>query len=473
MSQRSTAVFNDLKRILGESTVHESGFEKYRYERGYRYGEGRALAIIRPGNNTELRTLIRYCFSNSIKIVIQGANTGLVGASTPDSSGEQLLISMERMRGIEALDVNDRTATVLSGTRLSALNDAVSSHHLWFPIDLSADPSLGGMVATNTGGSRLIKYGDMQRNLVGLEVVLPDSQATTISDLNGLRKDNSGVDLKQLFIGTSGTFGVITRVQVELQSKPAQCATALVIPTEHAAIPSLLKLLETRAGEFLTAFEGMSSNALRAAFSHNSRLRNPFPADELPAYALLLELCSSLPPSMIDLEESLAGILNEATELSEPLISNAYIARPEDLWPIRHSISDGIRRMGTVIGMDIAVPRSALPSFRAKILDELARECPGLQVFDFGHCGDGGDHFNLVWPNSAGPCNWETIEKGRQLVYNRVVVQHGGSFSAEHGLGPHNIDQYKQFASRSERGIAASLKQIFDPRELLGRVALG
>jgi FAD/FMN-containing dehydrogenase len=463
-------VIRDLDRLLGSAHVLDSSQDLGKYERGYRLGAGRALAVARPGTPEELRSVVRYCFAQSLRIVPQGANTGLVGASNPDPSGEQVVVSLERMRGVEGIDPHNRTARVRAGTRLSELNTEAGRHDLFFPIDLGSDPSLGGMVATNTGGSRLLRYGDVQRNLLGLEVVLADADATVLSDLSGLRKDNTGVDLKQLFVGTSGAFGIVSRVQVELHRVPRQTATALVIPRRHADIPELLALLESGAGEFLAAFEGMSANAMAAAFAHNSRLRNPFSTPELPGYAVLVELAATIDAAQLDLSELLAQLLVRSMEADEPLVTDAVSGRPEDFWALRHSISDGVRAAGTVVGFDISVPRSRLPALRAELLALLGERYPYLRICDFGHCGDGGDHFNLVWPRSAGEYDPAVIDAVRELIYERVVRGYGGSFSAEHGVGPHNLAYYRRYSSAVERALAAVVKRFCDPRGLLGSV---
>lgn len=465
-----SALVRDLRELLGEGGVLHACSDVEKYERGYRYGSGRALAVARPATGEELRSVVRYCFAHALRIIAQGANTGLVGASTPDDSGGELIVSLDRLRGVEAVDVHNRTACVRAGTRLSELNREASSHELFFPIDLGSDPSLGGMVATNTGGSRLLRYGDVQRNLLGLEVILADADATMLTDLQGLRKDNSGIDLKHLFVGTSGSFGIISRVQVELHRVPRQAAAALVIPTSHAAVPELLTLLETHAGEFLGAFEGMSANAMEAALAHNQRLRNPFSSGEIPPYAVLVELLSTIGPDQLDLSELLTQLLGRAMEAGEPLVKDACFGRGEDFWALRHSISDGLRDTGAVIGFDISVPRSRLPQCRADLSAALAEQYPLLRICDFGHCGDGGDHFNLVWPSSAGRCDPSVIEAVRELIYDRVVRKYGGSFSAEHGVGPHNIHYYRRYASPLERTMAGHLKRFCDPKGLLGRV---
>lgn len=467
---RSPAAIRDLRGLLGERGVLHAGSDTERYERGYRYGSGRALAVARPATVAELREVVRYCHAHELRIIAQGANTGLVGASTPDESGGELVVNLDRLRGIEGVDVHNRAACVRAGTRLSELNRGAAKHDLFYPIDVGSDPSLGGMVATNTGGSRLLRYGDVRRNLLGLEVILADADATVLTDLQGLRKDNSGVDLKQLFTGTGGSFGIIARVQVELQRLPRQAVAALVVPASHAVVPELLTLLETEAGEFLGAFEGMSANAMAAALAHNRQLRNPFSSGEIPPYALLIELVSALRPDQIDLTELLTGLLGRAMEAREPLVTDACFGRGEDFWALRHSISDGLRAAGAVIGFDISVPRSRLPECRTDLSTALSERYPQLRICDFGHCGDGGDHFNLVWPASAGACDPSVIEAVRELIYDRVVRRYGGSFSAEHGVGPHNIHYYRRYASPVERAMAGHLKRLCDPKGLLGRV---
>ena len=473
MNVDSKRVVRDLIGILGEGGVVSCSADRERYERGYRYGSGHALAVARPATVAELTAVVRYCFAHEFRIVPQGANTGLVGASTPDESGEELVVSLDRLHGVESVDARNRTACVRAGTRLSELNRDVRPHELFYPIDLGADPSLGGMVATNTGGSRLLRYGDVRRGLLGLEVVLADADATVLADLTGLRKDNSGIDLKQLFVGTSGSFGIITRVQVELHRLPRQAAAAMVIPTAHAAVPELLTALEAQAGEFLSAFEGMSANALEAAFTHNRRLRNPFSSDVLPAYAVLVELVCSIPAEQVDLSDLLTQLLGRLMEQHDPLVKDAYFGRPEDFWAIRHSISDGLQARGAVVGFDISVARSQLPALRAELLVLLAEHCPALCIYDFGHCGDGGDHFNLVWPGDSGPYDAKVVDAARQLVYDTVVRRYGGSFSAEHGVGPHNIAYYRRYADPAERLLARGLKRVCDPKGLLSRVDFG
>jgi len=467
----SRGLRSDLAAIVGPGGLVGPEEATDRYERGYRYGKGRALAIVRPGTTAEVADIVRYCFRNDVRLISQGANTGLVAASTPDAAGDQLVVSLERLRGVEAIDANNRSALALAGTRLSELNRETARHDLSLPIDLGADPSVGGMIATNTGGSRLLRYGDVQRNLLGLEAVLADAEGTVLTDLKGLRKDNSGIDLKQLFVGTGGSFGIITRAQVELHRLPRQSAAALIVPSSHADIPELLTILEAQAGEFLSAFEGMSANAMRAALAHNPRLRNPFAPDDPPQYVVLVELSSALATERVNLAEHLTQILGHLMETGHPAVVDARFGPPEQLWAIRHSISDGLKAGAKVIGFDICVARSRLPQLRTRLLELLAADYPFLRVCDFGHCGDGGDHFNLAWPDEAArQYDTEMVTAVRERVYDTVVNQFGGSFSAEHGVGPYNLDYYRRYTPRSERHVASRLKDICDPKRLLGAI---
>ena len=467
---RNQALASDLAKLLDDRGAIVSADDQERYERGYRHGAGRAALVARPATVDAVSALSRYCFRQDLRIVVQGAHTGLVGAGTPDMSGEQIVLSTERLRGSAVVDPLGRNAVALAGTRLSELNAAAGAFDLCLPIDLGADPSIGGMVATNTGGARLLRYGDMQRNLLGLEVVLVDADGTLLSDMTGLRKDNSGVDLKQLFVGTSGAFGIVTRACVELHQLPKQVATALVVPANHAAVPDLITRLERSAGSFLTACEGMSSGAMAAALRHNPRLRNPFPG-AMPDYAMLVELTSEIAcDDGVDLHDLLMCCLSGAMQEPAVLIVDALFGRPEDLWALRHGISEGLRAAGRVIAFDIALPRGRLPRFREEAVAVIGGEFDFLRVCDFGHCGDGGDHFNLLWPNGGDVAvSAEAVEEVRQRVYE-LVAGFGGTFSAEHGVGPSNAVYYRRFTAPAERSVASRLKALLDPKGLLGNV---
>lgn len=459
----SPALRRDLSDLLGDGGL-VTGDEASAYERGYRYGAGRALAVLRPASIEATVAAVRFAAQRGLRLIPQGANTGLVGASTPGPGGDQLVLSLERLRQIEALSVADRTATVQAGVRLSAVNSMAAAAGLWLPIDLGADPTIGGMVGTNTGGTRQLRYGGMRRRILGLEALLADG--TLMSDMRGLRKDNSGVDLKQLFVGTGGSFGVVTRAIVELAPVLRRTATALVAPIDTTAIPALLQTLEGSVGSLLTAFEGLSREALAAALKHNPSLANPFAPDALPPYVVLVELGAT--EADRDVEEMLVALLAELSDGPAPLVSDARVGAPERIWDLRHAISDSLRREGRVIAFDVSVVRSRLPAFRAAVVAELARAFPMLRVCDFGHWGDGGLHLNLVWPAPQGDVE-NTERHVRDLVY-AMVEAHGGSFSAEHGVGPVNLDVYRRYTPAPNRRLSAGIKALLDPHSRLGSV---
>ena len=356
------------------------------------------------------------------------------------------------------VDVDNRTVEVAAGIRLSTLNETLAPYGFFLPVDLGADPMIGGMVATNTGGARFQRYGSMRRQVLGLEVVLPDSDGTILDLASGLRKDNSHLDLKQLFIGTSGAFGIVTRAVLELQRLPQQTATALIVPWDDASLPILLRHLEERCCEYLTAFEGMSQNAMERALHHVKHLRNPFAHGAIPSYAILVELTRGWLPreGEMDLPSFLESVLAEMFESDEPLLNDALVGRSEDLWAIRHALSEGLRASGYVIAFDLSLRRSDLARFRQEIIRLLNESFPELAICDFGHIGDGGVHFNLVHADRP---DAEYISRVRSQVLDVVVNRYGGSFSGEHALGQSNQALYDRYVPGLIQELSASVQQ--------------
>ena len=462
----------DLRAMLGEDAVLTDPDDLVRYESGWRYGKGKALLAARPGTTAEVSRLLAYCHEQGLRVMPQGANTGLVGASNPDASGQMLVLSLERLNKRLEIDPINRTAVVDGGVLLSALNQALLPHGLMFPIDLGADPSIGGMVATNTGGTRLLKYGDVRHNLQGLEVVLADG--TVVDTLNRLRKNNTGLDFKQLHVGTSGVYGVITGAVLQVVPMPRQQATALVGCASGAAVLALLQALERDLADVFTAFEVISANALNPVFRHHADIRNPYGASHPPAYTVLVELSSTLPESALDLpdvlEERLGAILEG--EGGEG-ISDVFMGKPEDFWAIRHHISESLRTEGKVLAFDISVPRSRMADFTEAAAALLTKDYPFVQACDFGHWGDGGTHLNLVWDESQAPIPAEQLVPELQtLIYQLAVLSFDGSYSAEHGVGPHNQRFYDAYTPDSVRRLSGAIKDHFDPLRLLGTTRL-
>jgi FAD/FMN-containing dehydrogenase len=366
----------------------------------------------------------------------------------------------------------DRTVVAGGGVLLSQLDAALSEKGLLFPIDLGADPTVGGMVATNAAGTRVLRYGDVRQNLLGVEVVLADG--TVLDLMTALRKNNTGLDAKQLFVGTSGIFGVVTRAVLRVVPRPTQRATALVGVKGGATVLQLLSHLESGLADVLTAFEVMSAEALEPVFRYQPRLRNPF-GGALPPYTVLVELSTTLPSEALVLDEllesSLGGFLEgEAGES----ISDIFPGKPADLWDVRHHVSESHRHEGEVLGFDISVPRSSMAAFVDAARERVAGSYPFIRVCDFGHWGDGGVHLNLVWKKDDAVRPTPELKSELQpLLYDLAVRAFRGSFSAEHGVGPHNQAFYDRYTPALVQEVCRTLKARLDPRGLLGTTRLG
>ena len=465
------AVVRALGAMLGEGAVVTEPHELARYEKGWRYGSGTALAVVRPASTDEVARVLAFASAQSIRVVAQGANTGLVGASTPDTSGEMLVLSLEHLSRTLEIDPVDRTVVAGGGVLLSQLDRALEEHGLMFPIDLGADPTVGGMVVTNTGGTRVLRYGDVRQNLLGVEVVLADG--TVLDLMTALRKNNTGFDAKQLFVGTSGVFGVVTRAVLRLVPRPAQRATALVGAADGAAVLRLLSHLERHLGDVLTAFEVMSAAALAPVFRYQPRLRNPFGAG-LPPYTALVELATTLPAGKLPLDALLEATLAELFEADAEGITDVFPGKPAEQWDIRHHISESHRHEGEVLGLDISVPRASMAAFVDAARALVAPKYPFVRVCDFGHWGDGGVHLNLIWnEDEAGRPTAELKAEMQPLLYELAVTRFRGSFSAEHGVGPHNQAFYDRYTPALVRDVCRALKARLDPQGLLGTTRLG
>ncbi|MFN8092295.1 MAG: FAD-binding oxidoreductase [Vicinamibacteria bacterium] len=461
-----------LRETLGEDAVLTEPHELERYEKGWRYGAGTALAAVRPRTTAEVARVLAFASETGLRLLAQGANTGLVGASNPDATGEMLVLSLERLAQPLEIDSVDRTVTVGGGVLLSQLNAALEPHGLMFPVDLGADPTIGGMVVTNTGGTRLLRYGDVRQNLLGLEVALADGSVLDL--MTALRKNNTGLDAKQLFVGTSGVFGIVTKALLRVVPVPAQRATALVGASDGRTVLALLSHLERTVGEVLTAFEVMSADALAPVFRHQPRLRNPF-GGALPPFVALVELSTTLPAERLALDDLLESTLGEMCETDGGEgLTDIFPGKPADLWDIRHHVSESHRHEGEVLGFDVSVPRSSLPALLEGARALVAAEYPFVRVCDFGHWGDGGVHLNLVWKKDDAPKPPAEVKRELQpRIYELAVTRLRGSYSAEHGIGPHNQLFYDRYTPEAVKALCRGLKAQLDPKGLLGTTRLG
>lgn len=459
-----------LQRIVGSAGLLLAPEERAPYETAARYGGGVAAAVVRPADTAQVSAVIRYCVRRALPFTPQSGNTGLVLGSTPDAGGTQIVLSLERLRAPPRIDAADRTVTAAAGVRLSTLNAALEPHGLFLPIDVSSDPMIGGMVATNTGGARFLRYGDMRRQVLGLEVVLPDEAGTVLNLSKGLRKDNAHLNLGQLFIGSCGAFGVITAATLEVQTRPRESAAALLVPRDEAAVLELLSAFESEAGESLAAFEGMSGAAMRRALQHIPSLRNPFAGDGLPDYAILIELTSSSAgrSNLQPLDYVLEAMVSRLAERESSPLTDARFGAPEGFWALRHSLSEGLRASGPVVGFDLSFRRSDVMSFRRAATAHLAARFPEYEVCDFGHVADGGVHFNLV---RRAPADGDAVraaaasdardEDLRDEVLTLAVEGFGASFSGEHGIGRANQAAYDKFTPPAIQRYSAQIAAVF------------
>jgi FAD/FMN-containing dehydrogenase len=464
-----------LVEILGANGVVQDSTSMAAYENGARYDRGNAAFVLRPRSTAEVSACVAYCVREHIALVPQSGNTGLVSGSTPDASGAQVVLSLDRMTQVFDLDIDNRSLRVDAGMRLSDINARLEHSGLFFPIDLGADPRVGGMLATNTGGSRFLKYGDVRRNTLGVTVVLADEAGTVVDLLSGLRKNNTGVDWKQLFVGTSGAFGIVTECVLNLERLPRQVSTAYLVPRAGIAVMPLLRMMEERLGAYLSAFEGMSGNAIAAALAHVPSLRNPFQNGGIPAYVILAEISRSWAPRAGEqpLDAVLETVLGEIWEEDNAPLADAFVGPAHEMWALRHALSEGVKHAGRLVAFDLSFRRADVLAFCDWMKVELPRHFANVDIFDFGHIGDGGVHFNLVVDEAlAGPVDGALEQRLRDWVYSIAVDRFGGSFSAEHGIGRKNQAYYDLYTQQKHKHLAAGLKQLTSPGRL-GSVCFG
>ena len=440
------------------------------YCRGGRGEKGSAIFVARPGSTQDASDIIRTCVREGIHLVPQSGRTGLVGAGVPDPEGHHAVLSLERMTGNFRLDRINRTVTCGAGFRLSDINARLASDALCLPIDVGSDPCIGGMVATNTGGSRLMRYGDVRRHILGLTIILGDAKGTIVQLGGALRKTATGPDWKQLFVGTGASFGVITECTFNVEPTAKHRATALIALPDENALPDLLVELERRFGSLLSALEFMSANAMRAAHSHVPSLRKPFGVD-LPDIALLVELSCDWPLDDADrsLDDILIGGLVKVAERGVARMGEVLLGRADEVWAIRHALSEGVRKRGRLYAFDLSFRRGDVLRFRSDMKARLGQLFPEVEVCDFGHIGDGGIHFNLVDhhdPNDGSPDRERMI---RDLVIRTAVEDYDGSYSAEHGIGPVNYRYFDTYASAESRRFSTALESATSGKRL-GRI---
>ncbi|NDP43312.1 MAG: FAD-binding oxidoreductase [Aromatoleum sp.] len=425
---------------------------------------GRALAVVRPGTTAEVADVVRACAECGTPIVAQGGNTGQCGGATPDADGDSVVVSLTRLNRIRALDPDNATVTVEAGVPLALVQQTAAEAGLYFPLSLAAEGSctIGGNVSTNAGGIAVLRFGNMRELVLGLEVVLADGRIW--DGLRALRKDNSGYDLKQLFIGGEGTLGIVTAAVLKLFPAPRSRATALVALSDVEGAVRLLRALKAALGDRLTGFELMSAFSLALSRKHRPTLPNPIPGH--PWYALMQADDSAADsPVAVELERSLGAALENGTALDATIAQSGEQAQA--LWMMRENIAEAQRREGPNIKHDISIPVSAIPRFLAEAAAALSAAMPGLRFVTFGHLGDGNLHYNLAAPEGVVPDTFMAQAPTANRIVHDLVAAHAGSISAEHGIGQLKRGELVRYKSAVEIELMRTVKAALDPQGIL------
>ncbi len=426
---------------------------------------GVARCVVKPANAAEVAAVVSVCAEAGVPMVPQGGNTGLVGAGTPSAGGFEVLINLSRLNRIREIDLPNNTLTAEAGCVLQRVQEAAGAADRLFPLSLAAEGSceIGGNLSTNAGGVAVLRYGNARELVLGVEVVLPDGRVW--NGLRGLRKDNTGYDLKQLFIGAEGTLGIITAAVLKLFPKPRVSATAWAATRDPAAAVALLGKLQDACGERVTGFEIVGRPALDLVLKHIPGTRDPLTA---PApWCVLIELSDSL--ETLDLAEVLERVLEREVEAGRVLdaVLAQDLSQARALWQLRENISEAQRVEGVSIKHDISVPVSRIAEFIRRADAALLRAYPDVRIINFGHIGDGNLHYNLSKPEAA--ANAEFIARTPEVnrIVHDVVAELGGSISAEHGLGQLKRDEIRRYKSPVEMDLMRAVKRALDPQGLM------
>ncbi|HEU0199434.1 MAG TPA: FAD-binding oxidoreductase [Burkholderiaceae bacterium] len=455
-----------LRAIVGAANVLTDAADKAPYLIDWRQRyRGAALAVVRPGTAHEMAGVVRACDEAGAPMVPVGGNTGLVGAATPDESGETVVISTARLNRVRMIDPANDTITVEAGCILLNVQEAARAQGRLFPLSLAAEGSatIGGNLATNAGGTQVLRYGNARDLTLGLEVVLPSGELW--DGLRALRKDNTGYDLKHLFIGAEGTLGIITAATLKLYPLPRAQMTALAaVPSLRAAV-DLLNLTRTAAGAELTAFEIMSRPCIERAVELLPRLRMPLPT-AAPWFALI-ELSDH--ESEAHAQQRLEAVLADALERA--LVGDAVVARSlaeaAGLWAIREGIPEAHAKAGGNVKHDIALPVSAVADFVANTDAALHARFPWIAPAVFGHLGDGNLHYNMsTLPGTPIAKAFAHEEEINRIVFDAVVARNG-SISAEHGIGQLKRAELERRKSAVELALMRRIKEALDPLNLM------
>jgi FAD/FMN-containing dehydrogenase len=462
-----TDLIDRLRRVVGAQGILTEPADVEPYILDWRgVYRGATAAVVKPSDTAQVAALLRLCNETGTRIVPQGGNTGMCGASVPGADGHEIVLSLTRLNRIRQVDPLDNTLTAEAGCVLASIQEAAARVDRLFPLSLGAEGScvIGGNISTNAGGVNVLRYGNTRELVLGLEVVLPDGRIW--NGLRGLRKDNTGYDLKQLFIGAEGTLGVITAAVLKLFPRPSATATAWAGVAGPQAALELLALLRRHCGERINAFELMSRNSIELVLQHVPGTRDPLAKTH--GWYVLTELGDSRSGDALrrDLERALEAAI-EAELVIDATIAES-VAQSQALWRIRESIPEAARgEPGMLYRHDVSVAVSAVPAFIEEAAAAVETRFPGANVICFGHLGDGNLHYNAFVPgrNRSDAAAREATDV-TALVYD-IVQRYEGSFSAEHGIGLAKVEELKRYKDPVELDLMRAIKRTLDPKGLM------
>jgi FAD/FMN-containing dehydrogenase len=464
--QADPSLMDRLAAIVGEKHVLTAPDDTHPYRVEWRgLYHGSPAAVVRPGSVAEVSAVVKLAQETATPIVPQGGNTGLVGAQVPDDSGRELIVSLQRLDKVRAIDVEGRTATVEAGMILERVQQLADEHDLLFPLSLGSQGScrIGGNISTNAGGTGVLAYGNTRDLVLGLEVVLANGEIW--NGLKRLRKDNTGYDLKQLFIGGEGTLGLITAAVVRLFPKPKGRRVAFVGLNSPREALTLYRMADSRAGRNLTGFEIIPRICIEFALRHLDGARDPL-ADIHPWY-ILMEVSSNRD------DADAVGISEDilAAAIDEGTANDAVISQSEDqaaaFWHIRHEMSELQKPEGGSIKHDVSVPVAHVPELIERAEAAVEAFMPGIRPVPFGHMGDGNIHLNVSQPIGMDKQAFlDEMEKINDIVHT-IVLDLDGSISAEHGIGRLKQHMLEEVKSTVELDMMRKIKRALDPNNIL------
>jgi len=458
---------NELSTVLDSKYILTAEDDKAPYLTDWRKRfTGKALAVLLPEASDEVAQIVKLCSQHQVALVPQGGHTGFCGGATPDGSGKQIILNFKRMNQIREIDIANQTITLEAGCILQTVQAAAAEQGFLFPLSLGAEGScmIGGNLATNAGGTNVLRYGNARDLCLGLEVVTAKGEIW--NGLKGLRKDNTGYDLRDLFVGSEGTLGIITSAVMKLYPLPISQWTTLVACATVADSIALLNLFQKRATSLLTGFEMMTQESLELNEKHFPQMANPLQGK--PPFTVLVELSDH--ESEDHVRHLLESILEEA--FASQLIGDAVIAsnlsQASAFWHMREHITLAQAEEGANLKHDITIPLSSLDSFIQETDALMRAQFPGVRIINFGHLGDGNLHYNIAPPMGIDPKQFNESNELpiHELVYAQVE-RFNGSISAEHGVGQLKLDGLRAHKGQVAHELMKSLKKALDPQNIL------